>query len=68
MRRCCCGEDTCTNPTGTHYINVDVLVAVNVPTYAFGGYETLYFLEDWDLEFNGTSLVASSSSVRFRAE
>jgi len=68
MRRCCCGEDTCTNPTGTHYINVDVLVAANVPTAPFGGYETLYFLEDWDLEFNGTSLVASSSSVRFRAE
>jgi hypothetical protein len=68
MRRCCCGEDTCTNPTGTHYINVDVLVAANVPTYAFGGYETLYFLEDWDLEFNGPVLVASNSSVRFRAE
>ncbi len=68
MRRCCCGEDACTNPTGTHYINVDVLVAANVPTSPFGGSQSFYFLEDWDLEYNGTTLVTANSSVRFRAE
>ena len=66
-RKCCCDEG-CTNPTGTHNIDVNVVVDADVPTGIFGGTQSIYFSEVWDLEYSGTSLVTANSSVRFRAE
>lgn len=67
-RVCCCGPGSCVNPSGTHYIDVNVIIDANVPTAPFGGTQSIYFSEVWDLEYSGTNLVTANSSVRFRAE